>query len=86
MFKYIESHTYAWYILTEIKLQGFVDINVTGFEKTNKIVIVDLFHLLAQLIATLTHYPFTVLCITRLDRLVYISRASFANYVNSQLR
>ena len=48
------------YILTGIKLQGFVDIYVTGIEKTDQIVIVDLFHLLAQLIATLIHYPFAV--------------------------
>ena len=46
---------------------------VTGFWKSNEVVTLDLFHLLAQLIATLVHY-------------ILFSGASFADPVNLRLR
>ena len=40
--------------------KAHVIVNVTAFWKTNQIVTLGLFHLLAQLMATLIHYPITV--------------------------
>ena len=82
MYKYIESHIYAWNILTEIKLQGFVDINVTGFEKNQQ----NCDRRSIPFIGPANSYTHTLpihSAITRLDQLVYISRSSFANCVNS---
>ena len=55
-----ECYVYIIIHLFGIKVFNLIHFkNVTDFWKTNQIVTLGLFHLLAKLIATLMHYPFT---------------------------
>ena len=55
-----ECYVYIIIYLFGIEVSNLIHFkNVTGFWKTNQIITLGLFHLLAKLIATFMRYPFT---------------------------